>query len=466
MAGEMLRRAPMTRFLRQPRHTVRGLACVGFWLAWTAFSPAQEAYAPGTTPFNTQLVVSEEFFNRFIARNEAEPGRVDDFVFGAKVDGEQWTQSQLRLDLRPNLEQASGTFVLTGQIQSLTVGRTEQGAVQSQGMQEFLAQKDVLFDGTQFSTRHAMVYVRAMNQPVAAMTQLDGTILQGLGQRIALSRATRQRPQTEAYTRDRIAERVYPKFDQSVDEQLSIANQQLGKVWNAGGATLRQLLDGPRRLVSTETAAHLAARIAVDDSTEAYAVPDSSLTGTHAISAYLHESLLNHLVRKSQLAGLKTSDRELKAMVDRAERLFPGLDPREESPTSPLAGMVETEIHFDEHNPLEFHLGAEGLRIEIRAKFKPAGQDLLPALLIQVPLKLVDRADRWVLERGKIEISSTDGQMLPSLSETLVRQALERDFPQREFPRTLTIPGWPASQPALQLTAVRAAEGWVAFHLD
>jgi len=424
-----------------------------------------ETYAPGTTPFNTQLVVSEEFLNRWVARDEVEPGRVDDFAFGAKVDGEQWTASQLRIDLRPSYEQAAGAFVLTGQIHSQTIGRTEQGAVQAQGQQEFIATKDVFFDGTQFSTRHATVFVRATSQPVAAMTQLDGTFLQGLGQRIALSRAERQRPQTEAYTRDRIAERVYPKFDRTVDEQLSGANGQLKSAWDNAGSSLSRLLTDQRRLVTTDTHLHLAARLLAENTNDNFPIPQTNLVGPHALSAYLHESVLNNLVDRSGLAGLKTSDRELKAMVDRAERMLPGLNPQAEPPSS-VAGLIETEIVFDDRDPLRFQLNAEGLLIQIRAKFKPAGQELLPALLIEVPLRLIDQGDHWLLQRDALNISSTDGQALSKVSEALVRQALERDFPNRDFPRTLKIPGWPESQTPLRLANVRAADGWVAIHLD
>lgn len=424
-----------------------------------------ESYAPGTTPFNTQLVVTEEFLNRFIARSEVEPGRVDDFAFGAKVDGEQWTASQLRLDLRPSFEQAAGAFVLTGQIHSQTIGRTEQGAVQAQGQQEFIATKDVFFDGTQFSTRHATVFVRATSQPVAAMTQLDGTFLQGLGQRIALSRAERQRPQTEAYTRDRIAERVYPKFDHTVDEQLSDANGQLKSAWGNAGSALSRILTDQRRLVTTDSHMHLAARLLADEASNNFPIPQTTLAGPHALSAYLHESVLNSLVDRAGLAGLKTSDRELKAMVDRAERMLPGLNPNDEAP-SPMTGLIETQIIFDDRDPLRFQLRAEGLLIQIRAKLKPAGQELLPALLIEIPLRLVNQGDHWLLQRDALVISSTEGQALSKVSETLVRQALERDFPNREFPSTLAIPGWPATQAPLRLADVRAADGWVAIHFD
>ncbi|HUQ72797.1 MAG TPA: hypothetical protein VM165_24935, partial [Planctomycetaceae bacterium] len=103
------------------------------------------------TPFNLHVVASEELLNRFVSRSRVEPGEVDAFIFGAKVEGQQWTATQLSLDLRPGADRAHAAFILDGHVQSQTTGRTEQGAVHSIGRQQFHAVKDVYFDGAQLS---------------------------------------------------------------------------------------------------------------------------------------------------------------------------------------------------------------------------------------------------------------------------------------------------------------------------
>lgn len=419
-----------------------------------------------TTPHNFHLVVTEAFLNRFVARDEAEPGRIDDFIFGAKVDGDQWTKRSLRLDLIPSYDYAAGVFVLQGQVDSVTIGRTGQGAVQSVGRQDFHAYKDVFFDGNVFSTRHATVFARSFNQPVAAATQLDGTILQRVGQKIALSRAEQQRPQTEAYGRDRVANRVFPTFDGGVDQQLGLANQQLQTRVRSALEQVK-LLPTSQRVLTTDTHLHYASRIAVAAEAPAIPTPARSLAGPHAINLYLHDGLLNGLVARLNLEGKETTDRELRAVFDRATKFFGGEPKTDDAPGLPgLNAALETEIEFDAVNPLSLHFREGRMVIEIRAVLRPAGQALLPPLLISTPLQLVNQGSEWQLVRGPIDIVSTNGERLPDVAANLIRQAIEGDFPTVRIPRALDIPNWPADQPKLQLTDLRSADGWLAVSLD
>lgn len=424
-----------------------------------------------TTPYNLHLVTTEEFLNRFVARQETEPGVVDDFVFGAKVDGTQTTHRTVRLDLRPSAEVATGTIVLEGEVNTVTVGRTDQGAVQSIGRQQFRAFKDVFFDGQAFSTRHATVTARSQNQPVAASTQLDGTILARLGQKIALTRAHQQRPESEEYTRGRVVDRVYPAFDGSIDGQLADANIQLNQLRNR--LDQARLLPVVQRTLTTESHLHYSARMAQAVEAAPVSTPGVSLASTNAIALYVHESLLNGLIDRLQLKGRKTTDRELRQMLD-SIRQSVGAAPENDAPagnSSPsglpgMQGLLETAIEFDNEMPLTVRFDDGLMVVEIRAVIKPAGQALLPPLLISIPLQLVSRGSDWHLVRGPIGLQPTNGQPLPEVAAGLIRQSLEGDFPPVQFPRVLPIPNWPADKRPLMLTELRSADGWLAILVD
>lgn len=432
-------------------------------------SPASRVVG-STTPYNLHLVVTESALNRFVANQESEVDRIDDFVFGAKVDGEQFISRQLRLDLKPGFEQATAQFVLTGQIQSRTTGRTEQGAVHSLGYQEFVATKDVYFNGTEFSTRHATVMARSSNQPVGASTPLDGTFLARLGQKIALNRAEEQRPQTEAYARGKVADRVYPTFDGNVDRQLAMANQRLRDDLRTMLERAR-LLPTAQRTTTTEQHLHYAARFAQPAEAPPCPTPRTTLAGPHAASLYLHEELVNGLFDRFELAGKRTTDRELKTIFGRAREFLGGRDDTAEpAPSSgfslPGMGALETAIEFDPVDPLRLRFRDNQGILEIRATVKPAGQSLLPPLRISVPLEFQNDLDSWRLVRGPIDIEPTSGGTLPDVARTLIRQAIEGDFPTFRLPRELTLPGWPANQPRPQLTQIQAADGWLAVSVD
>lgn len=465
------------RKLRRPCRCVAvGLGVVvalGVAIRATAQEPSWEATPTiviSTTPYNFHLVVSEEFLNRFVARNEVEPGPVDDFVFGAKVDGQQTTASQLRLDLRPSAEQGTAALVLTGQVHALTVGRTDQGAVQSASRQDFIATKDVYFDGTALSTRRAAVQVRASNQPLAAWTRLDGTLLEGLGQKLAITRAEQQRPESEAYARNKVAAKVYSSFNEGVDNELANAN---GRLMNDLLPLLKtyKLEPDARRTQTTDTHLHQAFRWAGMDPNTQFPTPTTRLAGARAVSVYLHESLFNGLVDRLQLAGRKTKTSELKALLEDARRNLGISNSTTTAPARPsaipgLTGSIDTDIEFDAVDPLRIRLQGDELRIELRATFKPAGQPLLPPLFIVIPWRMVQQGATWQVTPGRVTIQSTGTQPLPDVAEQLIRQTIEAQLPDSEFPRELTIPGWPANRPPLQLAEVRSADGWIAVSLD
>ncbi len=455
------------------------LACLTVWGAARpavaqsdAWQPTPQVVIP-TTPYNWHLVITEEFLNRFVARDTNEPGRIDDFIFGARVEGTQWSTTHLRLDLRPSMEQAYAALVLNGQVQTNTVGRTDQGSVQTLGQQEFQATKDVYFSGEEFTTRHATVSARASNQSVAASTRLDGTFLERIGRKVALSRAEQQRPQTEAYARDKVVEKVFPAFDGGIDKQLALANQQLAEQF-IGRLQRVNLLPNGHRVVTTDTHLHIATRTFLTANDPAVTVPQVPLAGPHAVTVYIHESLPNGLVDRFQLQGKKTTDRELKRIFDNVENLVTGAPPnlQDEDNSNPLSGIpgmpgnLTTDIEFDAVKPLDIRFETGQVVIEIRATFRPAGQSLLPPLLVSVPLRLEPRNNVWDLIRGEIRLESTGSEPLPDIAATLIRQSIESRMPPVSFPRQLNIPNWPANVPPLQFTEARSAQGWVALSFD
>jgi len=427
---------------------------------------APSAASSPRTPFNLHVVAAEGLLNRFVARSRVEPGEVDDFILGAKVDGQQWTTTQLSLDLRPGAERAHAAFILDGHVQSQTTGRTEQGAVHSVGRQQFHAVKDVFFDGTQLSTRHAAVHVRAENQNVGASTPLDGTLLESLGSRIALRVAERNRPQAEEYARNRVVQRVYPSFDQEVDEQLADANDRLEEhVRNP--LRKAKLLPSVQLVRSSETHLHYAGRfvIAEDQILIAPAVP---LVGPHGLTMYLHESLLNGMLDRLNLQGRKTTDRALRELGMQLRTAIGGRTDERDADDRPEPAMkLETEIEFDSTQPLAVRFLGNRMELELRATFRPAGQALLPPLTITIPLKLERQpSDEWTLVYGDIDIQALNGDEIPSLAKTLIRQAIQSDLPAVSFPATLTTDSWPVDKPRLKVAELQSADGWLVVSLD
>ena len=433
--------------------------------------------APKTSgPANYRVSVSEAFLNRLIAREEVQPGEVRDHILGADVTGRQTTVSRLKLDLVPSAEQARINFVLNGDVQTLTTGVTPQAMIDTAGQQQFVAVKEVFFDGRQFSTKHARVHVRARNQTLGAMTPLSGSLFGGLADRIAFRAAERRKPESEAIARDRVVEKVYPAFDGEIDKQLTAANQLLEQ-------TLRKRLEAVKLAPTTQSASTTdnrliyAAMIGSDAGSSSISPVDSQLVGDCGLSLSVHESLVNDLIARTELKGFKTTDQELKrqtadlmAMLEGVKSTLPE-EPAAGAPFGlPLPGLsIVTDIVFDETDPLTVRLDRDRLTITVKAKFMPAGKDLLPPMKVLIDYQPIMDGNSVRYVPGKPRVAAqnrTDLNADATIIETTVQKVIESALPTLEFDRALPSKYWTHSSPAPRVTSIRYQDGWIAIAID
>ena len=461
---------------RQPRTNVAGRIDAGPPQPFAADPNSNELYTPGiiseppaelmagSRGFPLQILLSEEFLNRLISRRDVQPGDIQDFIMGAQVTGQQVTETRLRMDLRPSREQARGEFVLDGQVDGMAVGQTEQARVNTAVQQQFHAVKEVLFDGERFSTRRAIISVRAHNQTLNAQTQLTGTVFGGLADSIAMRVAERRRPQAEAIARQKVADKVYPSFNGEVDNQLAIANEALsekvGKLLESGS-----FLPEAQRLVTSETVLHWAVRFPGAPAPEVVAVPPAELISDRGFNMCVHESLLSQIGDRAGLSGLKTSDKQLKDVADRLMRLLPGSQVAEKVLTTPR-GTVETDIEFDAKRPLMFEADNDQMVAIIRATFRPAGQSVLPPLVIRLPFWLQPEGDNYELMHGEVTVASENGTELSPFLATVTKNAIVASLPKVSFPKRIPKEGWKPDDTPPDLTAVNTKAGWLSFRLE
>ena len=436
--------------------------------------PFEGSVRPVVGPSNIRLSVSEKFLNRLIAREEVRPGEVQDHILGAQVTGRQTTTSRLKLDLLPSADQGRAALVLTGDVQSLTTGVTPQAMIDTAGQQQFVAVKDVFFDGRLFSTKHATVYVRARNQTLGAMTPLTGTLFGGLADRIAYRAAERRKPESEAIARDRVVDKVYPEFDGEIDKKLSTANQQLEQ-------TARKQLEAVKLVPSTQsvtTTDHCltyAAMIGSATATASISPLDGQLPGDGGLNLSIHDSLLNELIGRADLRGFQTTDKDLTKQTEDVLATLEGVKstlPDALNGAAPLAlpGLsIVTDIVFDEADPLTVRLDRDRLTATIKAKFKPAGQDLLPPMKVVIEYRAVLDGNSLRLIPGKPRVTAQDQTDLtaePTLAEMAVQKSFESTLPTLEFDRALPSQCWPHAGPAPRVTSIKSQDGWVSIAID
>jgi hypothetical protein len=419
---------------------------------------------------NIRLTVSEIFLNRVIARDETKPGEVKDFILGAQVSGRQTTATRVRLDLIPGVNNARGALVLNGTTQAETTGVTPQATVDVASQQEFVATKEIFFDGTKFSTRHAIVHVRARNQTLGATTPLTGTVFGGIANRIAYREAERRRPQAEAVARDRVAERVYPEFDNTIDKQLATANDQLE-------GTVRRLMKSAnlmplsQQVWSTDSSLSYSAQLATETPPTPIAAPASLIAVDGGLNVLVHESLLNAFVGRSGLKGMKTTDREIKAMMAPLEYKPASDELSKAEPPVGIPGMdsIVTNIEFDADDPLTIQFEKNSTLVKLRAKFKPAGQDVLPSLELTISYTTDLIGDKVVVSPGKVRVKAMDkpgDPTTPEFAMKLLTQGIESSLTKLAIDRTLPANLWPVGGPVPRIVKIASQDGWAGISVD
>lgn len=443
----------------------------------TDFPQAMAGIRRSAGPANLRLSVSEPFLNRVIAQDRIEPGPVRDFILGAEVTGRQTTVSRLRVDLFPSLDKAHAKLVLNGDVKTLTTGVTPQAMIGTAGQQQFSGVKDVYFDGTQFSTRHATVAIRAENKTIGATTPLSGTLFGGLADRIAYRAAERQKAAGEAVARDRLAERLFPTFDGEVDNQLANANRQL--------EPLRKWLDTMKLLPANQAAwttdNQLNIEFLVGDTKTAASIPalNDAAEGDAGLRISIHESLLNTFVDRTGLKGLKTTDKKLreleKALMPYAADIEPA-DSNESSNTTLKAPELPagttsfvTDIEFDEVEPLTFRIERDRLLVTMKAHFKPAGQAVVPPMVVTIPYQTTIVGNKIRVTPGKLRVVAQDRpdpEAPQTITEIAIEKIMQADMIPLEFDRALPASLWKSSSPAPRITSVKSDNGWATITID
>lgn len=416
-------------------------------------------------PFQVYVVLQEKFINRFVAQTKKEPGPVRDFILGAEVYGEQETTSHAWLNLLPSADSARGQFVLEGSGQVRSTGFTSQAAVSTQGVQEFRGVKDVLFDGLKLATRAAVIQAKAHNTPVSAQTAYSNRPLIGpIAERIAMGVAQRQQAQVDIIARDRVAERVFESFNREVDKELANANGELKQLQEK----LEDLTLMPSVQKWSSSHAHLQFAGQFGADAPVLSPMPTEARQDHALTVFLHETVLNRAADRANLRGYVTSDKELKDLAKWLRDLVPGAGamPMPAAP-NPL-GNVETKIVFDSETPLRFQIDGDLLKIILKAQFQPGGQAILPQMEVTIPARLEIDKDTVHLVFDKIEVKSLTNERTATLgmAEGMVRQSIQANFPRLSLPRQLPPELWNRSGTPPSFNYARAADGWLGVGFD
>lgn len=474
---------------------------VVLWLSIAGFGvggvDAQEITAPANFPpvaapgqANVRISLTEEFANRFVARETTNAGPVRDFVLGANVSGEQKTIAVTRLDVRPSDATARFEIVLNGRTQNRTVGVTQQAAVRTRGDHRFELRKQIDFDGRQLSTRSPSAVVSPAYCNESACTAVGGVPVVGpLVNNVVLAAAEQRRPQAFQVIAQRLTSDAAPRFNDGIDEQLVEANRRLSDLRQR--LVRMSLLPAWQQLRSTESC--LMYEAAYGETTS----QTPPLAEGRAATVHLHESAVNALLDRRSLAGAEISDAELEAVIRDALRPLgfgetsvpaeseenepnpnralkaPALEfPMQSSPLPPpqSAPVGLATILFADRRPLSLAFRDGRVELLLRAGFRPGLGPEIPEQDIRIPLTIHVDSDRVSIVPGEPTVTPADPDadvgLMGNFAQSVMQQQIQQRLETVTFQRTLSFPVPDAAAATLSLREAVTMDGWLSLVFD
>jgi hypothetical protein len=158
--------------------------------------------------------------------------------------------------------------------------------------------------------------VNANSNPYAADTPVS--CLPGLGnctENLVLSQANARKAEAEALTRQRVADRALPELNQQLDESLDQANADLAD------KTYRRLSNNnlyPVAMKTATTDTHFLSATLIRNMAELGGSPAPELFNESVgANIHIHESLLNNIADRMNLAGRTMTDAEVREEFSR-----------------------------------------------------------------------------------------------------------------------------------------------------
>ncbi len=414
--------------------------------------------------YNLHVVVSETFLSKLAYEERMEEGIVDDFVLGAKVDGNQSTLVTLTIDTLPSSDGLRFALVANGTIVSCTQGVTDQATVYTRGDHCFTTTKVVRFDGDAFTTQDAEIAVGANNNTYAASTSFDGIpILGGIGKMIAKSTARKKKPQSEAIARGRIADKVLPRFDEESNAEFAKVNTRLNDELYAG---LRKggIYPSARSFSSTENSLMINTR-AMEAGELSGARTNGTAPAADAATIEVHESLLNNLFDRVGIAGKTlTEDQVSRLFADYFEMVFNRRFDSIENKDKQYEGDG-TSLVFSAEDPLRVRFEGGAVMLTIRAGLKRQGEEDIPTQEINVPLTYRMEGDKIIAEAGDIGVSPVERPesiQLQLARAGVIRQKIAQALPRREIDTDVNLTNDETGKvTVLNVTDVSFLNGWL-----
>jgi hypothetical protein len=417
--------------------------------------------------YNLRAVVSEGLMQRVMGDSRNESAWINQCVMGARINGSQWTNTSISVDLRPSMDRALIAMTVDGTVQANTTGTTDQATVFATGYHRFHAEKGVFFDGHSFTSTQALVGVNAHTNIYSAQSNMSGIPLLGrIADGIALGVAQDKAGEANNYTANQIRNEVGPRLDNEAQSKFDKANLELEtRVW--GPLREQGMYPDTMHWCSTDSEIQIRTRLMdVGELGGANPAPNIAMPAG-GVLLQTHESLISNFAERFEFAGKTMKESEVRQTLrDRLKKLL-GKDVEIAEPVVPEGEKPQDNtLVFAATDPIRFQIEGGQVKYIMRVGMIPQNGDEIPTQIITVPMTFRVEGDKIIMVRGNVgvkPIEKVDNPMLQITRARIMIQNIQRTIPQtKEMDANLDreVRG---KKVHLSIVGIDARDGWLSI---
>ena len=415
--------------------------------------------------FNFRIIATEPFLTKLAQRSRTDSGAVDDFILGAKVDGQQTTNTTVGIDVQPNAKNIQFALTLSGVAQTSTQGVTEQATIFTSGYHQFWAKKSIAFNGDKFLSWPATINVQANNTTTGARTGASGVpIFGGIVDNYAVGKARERRYESEQIASGKLQAQVLPRFDSEVDGEFFTFSKKLEESV-IPSLKKNRLYPSARSFMSSDSEIYVSTRLMEDGELAADSTRLTAMSATGA-AVHLHETMLNNSFDRMNLGGRSLTEGELAKEISKALSDALGRDIQFGTNKSADDKPDTTKFVLPTTDFIRMRIENGTITLVIRMGLEPEGREAIPTQEISVPIKVTIEGNSLKLEAGEVTVSPVDAvanAVEQRARAAVVTTKIQKALPVRTVDRFIDVKRDDGSTVKVAIVGVKANGGWLSI---
>ncbi len=407
---------------------------------------------------NLRISVSDEMLNRMLPASQEVAAPVNEHVLGADVRGHSRIANRLQIRLIPDPEQIQLRLEAIGLVRSRTEASQRGFTVDNVGDSRFQVLKRLAIGRNGIQSDRPLATASSSNQVVGMRSPYDGLpVLGWMARRLASKQIAERAPQADRLVESRIRAEASQRMETEIDQHLTDL-----QTWLTSSLleplTALELEPEAVEMRSTHDRILMQYRMAGRDQLAASSCRPMGLQGS-LMSLQLHESLINNMLARIELAGRSYTGDELSAHLA-------SIFGQQARPDEKFANTTY-KLEFAPYDPVALHFDDGQCVIELNLRSLKVGRGKAwKNLTVRATYTPAVTGDRLRMVQDMSGISLQGNRQLTFRDQTAIRAIFTALF-RGQYEIALLPPGIPErlGNP-VAMSQFELADGWLALSMD